>query len=77
MHKIKDGWTALMLASDKGHLKVVKLLLEKGANANAQNNNGETALMVASEKGHLEIVKLLIEKGANINAQHKNGGLLL
>jgi ankyrin repeat protein len=31
----KDGYTSLHLASQNGHLEVVKFLVEKGANINA------------------------------------------
>ena len=34
---IQDGWTALELASNKGHHKVVELLLGAGANPNLQD----------------------------------------
>ena len=30
--ELKEGWSALMLASYKGHLEVARLLIEKGAN---------------------------------------------
>ena len=33
----QDGWTALMLASDSGHTKVVQLLLSSGAKIDMQN----------------------------------------
>ena len=59
---------ALMSASYHGHTEIVKLLLDKGADPNIQNEDGETALMKASEEGHTEIVKLLLAKGADPNA---------
>ena len=31
---VQRGWSALHVASEKGHLEVVKCLLEKGANIN-------------------------------------------
>jgi E3 ubiquitin-protein ligase XBAT32/33 len=45
-----------MCASRKGHKKVVKLLIESGADVNAKNYFGQTVLMIASEKGHKEVV---------------------
>jgi serine/threonine-protein phosphatase 6 regulatory ankyrin repeat subunit B len=52
------GRTSLYLASKKGHLEVVKLLLEKGANINAANKSG-TPLDEAFQMGYLEVIKLL------------------
>jgi ankyrin repeat protein len=46
----------------------VKLLLEKGADVNAQGGYGN-ALQAASVGGHEGIMKLLLEKGADVNAQ--------
>ncbi len=57
--------TALMWASLRGHLDVVRLLFEKVAEVNARDDNGETALLSASGKGGIEVVKLLLEKGAD------------
>ena len=61
-----DGATALMAASQEGHLEIAQLLVERGANVNAaRTDNGGTALMYASWKGHLEIVRLLLTSGAD------------
>jgi ankyrin repeat protein len=56
------------LAAGEGHLEIVKLLLEHGADVNAKTAY-ETALHLAAEKGHLEIVKFLLEHGADVNAK--------
>ena len=69
----KNGWSALMLASYKGHCGVAKLLIEIGAQVDLQNNNGSSSLMKASQNGHSEIVKLFYKYGAQVDMQNKNG----
>lgn len=68
--------SALMIACSKQNLEIVKLLLEKGANASEKNANGQTALMIAARDCHnLAILRLLISAGhANVNDQD-NGGV--
>ncbi len=55
--------TALMFAAEEGHIDIMKLLLEQGADANAAHTEGlmkgRTALMAAASNGHIGIVKLL------------------
>lgn len=52
------------------NLKIVKLLLENGANVDERSSiyEGETPLFCACRCGQLKVVKLLIEAGANVNA---------
>ncbi|KAJ6631778.1 hypothetical protein B0H10DRAFT_1719533, partial [Mycena sp. CBHHK59/15] len=52
-------------ASYSGHVEIVRLLLEKGADPNALGGSYGSAIQAASDTGHLEIVKLLIETGAD------------
>ncbi|PWO15022.1 hypothetical protein PtrARCrB10_12117, partial [Pyrenophora tritici-repentis] len=51
------------------HEAIVKLLLNKGADVNAQGGEYGNALQAASAGGHEAIVKLLLDKGAGVNAQ--------
>lgn len=48
-------------SEDEDIIKIIKLLIEKGANVNAENKEGTTPLHVAAKKGHAETVKALIE----------------
>ena len=34
---LQDGWTALMVASHEGQVECVKMLLDRGAEVNMQN----------------------------------------
>ncbi len=44
----------LIFASDKGYDEIAELLLEKGADINAKDNDGENSLMYASRKAGLK-----------------------
>ena len=59
----------LYIATQNGHLDIVKLLIQEGkANPNQANKNGSTPLLAAARRGHLDIVKFLIQEGkANPN----------
>ena len=54
---------AIKLASGNGHNKIVKYLVEKGADFRAQN---EYSMKEAIANGHLLVVKYLFGKGADI-----------
>ncbi|XP_054773946.2 ankyrin repeat domain-containing protein 17-like isoform X1 [Lytechinus pictus] len=69
----KGDCTPLMEAASAGHVDIVKLLLEYGADANAQSSAGNTPLMYACNGGHEEIVKILLDQGANIEDHNENG----
>ena len=62
----------LFTAAGKGDLKLVKWLLQEGADIDTKSNNRWTVLMYASQHGQLEVVKWLLEKGADINAKNDN-----
>ncbi|CAL4063982.1 unnamed protein product [Meganyctiphanes norvegica] len=61
----------LLVAVYKGHLELVKLLLENGADLHRQDQLGRQAVHEAATCGRLEILQLLHERGAIINAINK------
>ena len=60
---IKNNNTLLFYAIDLGDLKVVKLLIEHGANLYHINNNLETTLHIAVKRDTVEITRYLLEEG--------------
>ena len=52
----------------------MKLLLELGANVNAQNDGGLTALHGAAHKAALEEIKLLVDAGGRLDIHDKGKG---
>merc|ERR1711964_15940 len=70
--KAESGWSALLYATKKQHVKVVDLLLKHNANSNDFNKYW-TALIFSSANGYFQICELLLKNGANPNEKKKNG----
>ena len=63
-----------MEGAREGHEEVVKLLVEQGANINAQTEETqETAITLASCGGFLEVVQFLIEQGVEREGGREGG----
>src|SRR5215212_1210416 len=60
----QHGMTALMRAAYHGHDRMVRALLDHGADPNLTRNDKFTALALAAFFGHTETVSILIEHGA-------------
>lgn len=84
-NELEYGFSALMFACEAGHEDVVRLLLEKGADAKiAEPGQSLTPLMAAcsgagfvnpdsKEERALSIAELLVQHGANVDAVGKGG----
>eukprot|EP00124_Ichthyophonus_hoferi_P006080 Ihof_evm1s1184 gene=Ihof_evmTU1s1184 len=72
-----EGLTALDLAVRKGHMQVIRFLVEHaGADIQAMSLDKDErlcALHLAVCAGNLEVVSYLVEKGADINARDIHG----
>ena len=58
--KMKNGMNPLLNACNKGYYNIVKHLLNKGADVNAQEREGHSGLLIAVSRNHPEVVKLLL-----------------
>jgi len=45
------------------------MLLDKGAEVNAQGGRYGNALNAASQRGHEKVIQMLLDKGVEVNAQ--------
>ncbi|KAJ0318321.1 hypothetical protein COL922a_013810, partial [Colletotrichum nupharicola] len=54
---------ALYAASFEGHNNIIKILLNKGADVNAQGGVYSNALYAASSGGYNNIIQMLLNKG--------------
>jgi len=69
----KFDWTSLHLASRRSHLDVLRLLLDRGADANAQTSHEMTPLHFAACNGHFQIAEVLLAHGVDPRIRNKKG----
>jgi ankyrin repeat protein len=67
-----DGASALQLSSSRGHLQVVRVLLENGAEARLSGQSATNPLVQASRNGHLDVMKLLLQFGSSVDIKTWN-----
>jgi ankyrin repeat protein/cell division protein FtsB len=72
-----DGYTPLHWAVETGHVEIIRLLLQNGADVNAKSNVGHTPLHCSAWNGHVDILHLLVENGANLEVQNIDGNRAL
>ena len=67
------GRTALFRAAAEGKAEAVRILMEHGANPNAQANDGSTPLLQAVTFARQSVIALLLERGAQVDAADSSG----
>ena len=67
-HQVSQGW-------QKGDLiaRLVRLLLDYGANVNVYDKSRNTPLHFAASEGHLDVARMLLELGADFDSQNNVG----
>jgi ankyrin repeat protein len=69
-----SGLTALHLAVEAESFSIVRMLLSRGADLEAEDNQGHTPLWKAClDKRHVLLTRILIKAGANRNHRNKSG----
>lgn len=71
----EDGLTALHQCCIDDNEPMLSLLLEYGANVNAEDSEKWTPLHAAATCGHLRLVRILISRGANLLAVNADGNM--
>ena len=69
-----NGVTALSSYVWRERKDAVQKLLDRGADVNAQDNDGDAPLHGAAQTGNVEILDMLLDRGANPNLKNKQGG---
>lgn len=67
------GDNPIGIASQMGHLDVVKLFLKYKAPVNNVDANGSTPLFLAAQEGHSAVVELLLTHNADVNQPYVDG----
>ena len=69
----EDGGTLLQMAVCNDHFSIIELLLDKGADPNASDDQRDTALHQAAMTDARRSARLLLAAGADPNAQNISG----
>jgi len=69
----QGGLAPLHCLAPKGTAETARILLQHGADFDAQNDDGWTPLHLAGLEGNEELAQLLLDSGANIGIRQTNG----
>ena len=65
---------ALHAASEEGHVNIVRILLENGADVDLEDRQGRTCLMLAVQAEKLRVVQFLIDHGVSVRRKNSLNG---
>ncbi|XP_048697723.2 uncharacterized protein LOC125632890 isoform X3 [Caretta caretta] len=68
-----NDWSPLLVAAERGHTAIVKILLQHHARVDVFDEHGKAALHLAAENGHDQIADVLLWHKAFVNAKTKLG----
>jgi len=69
-----SGDTPLTVAAAKGHIRIVEMLLARGAEINP--DGGQTPLMLAAKYGHVNVVRALLDAGVRTDEEYAHSAVL-
>lgn len=69
--------TPVLAATQGNHVDVVRLLVSRGANVNAQDAQQDSAFLLASASGYTDIVQATLAAGADLASTNRYGGTAL
>lgn len=67
------GYKPIHMASVKEHPKLIKVLIEKGADFREKSSDGNSPFIASVELGLIENVRVLLQKGADVNEKNSDG----
>ncbi|CAH0729509.1 unnamed protein product, partial [Brenthis ino] len=67
------GFSPLHWACKEGHIKIVEMLIKRGARINVTNMGDDTPLHLAAAHGHRPIVQLLLQNRVDVNFTNEHG----
>ncbi|XP_072947468.1 scaffold protein ILK [Epargyreus clarus] len=67
------GFSPLHWACKEGHMKIVEMLIRRGARINVTNMGDDTPLHLAAAHGHRAIVQLLLQNRVDVNFTNEHG----
>ncbi len=69
-----EGRTALLVATYGNHPAVARLMIDAGADVNAQDAIRNSAFLLAGARRHLEILRMTLGADADLRSRNRFGG---